>query len=112
MTQNNLGIALAALGMRDPGSTYLEEAVTVYRAALTERTRERVPLDWAVTQNNLGIALQTLGEREGGTLRLEAAVAAYKAALSAKPYFGDTVGAALAQVEALLAERSKAATTR
>jgi tetratricopeptide (TPR) repeat protein len=48
---------------------------------LKERTRERVPLDWAVTQINLGNALQTLGERESGTIRLERAVAAYRAAL-------------------------------
>ena len=46
-----------------------------------ERTRERVPLDWAMTQNNLGTALWTLGEREAGTARLEEAVAAYRAAL-------------------------------
>ena len=36
-----------------------------YRAALEERTRDRVPLDWAMTQNNLGTALETLGERDG-----------------------------------------------
>ncbi len=30
---------------------------TAYRDALKERTRERVPLDWAMTQNNLGNAL-------------------------------------------------------
>ncbi len=38
-----------------------------YHAALEERTRERVPLDWAATQINLGNALATLGERESGT---------------------------------------------
>jgi tetratricopeptide (TPR) repeat protein len=59
----------------------LGQAVAAYRAALEERTRERVPLDWAMTQNNLGNALFTLGEREGGTARLEQALAAYRAAL-------------------------------
>jgi len=49
-------------------------------AALEERTRERVPLQWAATQYNLGIALETLGERESGTASLEAAVEAYRAA--------------------------------
>jgi hypothetical protein len=44
-------------------------------------TRERVPLDWAMTQNNLGGALLRLGERESGTARLEEAVAAFRAAL-------------------------------
>jgi hypothetical protein len=31
-----------------------------YREALQEITRERAPLDWALTQNDLGIALSTL----------------------------------------------------
>jgi tetratricopeptide (TPR) repeat protein len=81
MTQNNLGGALTTLGERESGTARLEEAVAAYRAALEERTRERVPLQWAMTQNNLGNALETLGERESGTARLEEAVAAYRAAL-------------------------------
>ena len=56
-------------------------AIAAYRAALEQRTRERVPLDWAMTQNNLGNALLALGERESGTARLTEAVAAYRAAL-------------------------------
>jgi tetratricopeptide (TPR) repeat protein len=44
-------------------------------------TRERVPLNWAMTQNNLGNALASLGERESGTARLEQAVTAYEEAL-------------------------------
>jgi tetratricopeptide (TPR) repeat protein len=78
---NDLGISLGSLGERETGTGRLEEAVAAYRAALEERTRERVPLDWARTQMNLGIALWTLGERETGTGRLEEAVAAYRAAL-------------------------------
>jgi hypothetical protein len=35
--------------------------VAAYRVALEVRTREGVPLDWAMTRNNLGNALQTLG---------------------------------------------------
>ncbi len=81
MTQNNLGNALRTLGARESGTARLEEAVAAYRAALEERTRERVPLDWATTQNNLGAARERLGERESGTARLEEAVAAYRAAL-------------------------------
>ena len=42
-TQTNLGDALTALGERDIGTARLEEAVAAYRAALEERTRERVP---------------------------------------------------------------------
>ena len=55
--------------------------MAAYRAALEERTRERLPLDWAMTQNNLGNALSTLGGRESGTERLLEAVAAFKLAL-------------------------------
>ena len=40
---------------RESGTARLEEAVAAFRAALEERTRERVPLDWAMTQNNLGL---------------------------------------------------------
>ena len=47
MTQNNLGNALSMLGERESGTARLEEAVTAYRAALEEWTRERVPLDCA-----------------------------------------------------------------
>ena len=43
---------------------HLEQAIAAYRAALQERTRERVPLDWATTQNNLGNVLLVLGKRE------------------------------------------------
>ncbi len=76
-----LGNALSTLGSRESGTARLEEAVVAYRAALEEMTRERVPLDWAMTQNNLGNALWSLGERESGTARLEEAVSAYRAAL-------------------------------
>src|SRR5208337_4551330 len=54
--------------------------------ALEERTRERVPLDWAMTQNHLGNALERLGERESGTARLEEGVAAFRAALQEQPH--------------------------
>ena len=61
-----LGNALSTLGERESDTARLEQAVEAYRAALQEGTRERVPLDWAMTQNNLGDALRVLGEREIG----------------------------------------------
>ena len=73
--------SLYALGEQRGENAPLEEAVSAYRAALEERTRERVPLDWAGTQSNLGNALQILGEREGETTRLEEAVTVFRAAL-------------------------------
>jgi tetratricopeptide (TPR) repeat protein len=81
MALNDLGVALEELGERESGVEKLKEAVAAYRAALKKRTRDRVPLDWAMTQNNLGNALAVLGERESGTARLEEAAEAYRAAL-------------------------------
>jgi hypothetical protein len=54
---NDLGVSLAELGERQSGREKLAEAVASDRAALEERKRERVPLDWAESQNNLGSAL-------------------------------------------------------
>jgi tetratricopeptide (TPR) repeat protein len=79
--RHDLGKAFMTLGERDSGTARLEEAVAVYRAALQQRTRERILLDWTLTQNNLGRALQTLGGRDSGTARLEEAVAVYRATL-------------------------------
>ena len=68
------------------GNLYSAQLFAAFRAALTERTQESLPLQWATTQNNLGAALMILGERESGRdqsiRRLEAAVAAYRAALT------------------------------
>ena len=81
LARDDLGNALRVLGERESGTARLEEAVVAFRAALEERPRERVPLNWALAQNNLGNVLQALGLRESGTARLEEAVAAYRAAL-------------------------------
>jgi tetratricopeptide (TPR) repeat protein len=76
-----LGLALETIGAQAGDNNALTEAVAAYRAALEERTRARVPLDWAATQNGLGLALFRLGERGGGTARLEEAIAAFREAL-------------------------------
>ena len=78
---NGLGAALATIGGRESSTARLEQAVAAYEAALKEWTRDKVPLDWAITQNNLGTALRTLGERERGNARLEEAVEAHEDAL-------------------------------
>ena len=72
------------LGAREGGTARLDEAVAAYRAALGEWTRERVPLDWAMTQNNLGLALQEFGDRESGTARLGACPSNAKVELRAQ----------------------------
>ena len=40
------------LGRRESGTAHLEEAINAYRGALQEATRERVPLQWAMTQTS------------------------------------------------------------
>ena len=55
----------STLGERESGTARLEEAVTAYRAALKEYTRERVPLQWAITQNNLAGVFEALFDRTG-----------------------------------------------
>jgi hypothetical protein len=62
--QNNLACALAGLGERESGTARLEEAAEAFRAALEEQTRDRVPLDWAMTEAGLGSALLARGESE------------------------------------------------
>jgi hypothetical protein len=62
--QSNLGFALWRIGERESGTARLEEAVEAFRAALTERTRERVPEQWTATQNNLSAALKLLEDRK------------------------------------------------
>jgi tetratricopeptide (TPR) repeat protein len=78
---NMFGAALQALGARESATARLTEAVAAYREALQERTRARVPLDWAMIQMNLGNSLKSLGERESGTEGLTEAVVAFREAL-------------------------------
>jgi hypothetical protein len=78
----NLGNALARLGEREATTARLEEAVSAFRLALLEWTRERVPLQWAQTQMSLGAVLSVLGEHETGTARLVEAVTAWDLCLA------------------------------
>jgi tetratricopeptide (TPR) repeat protein len=87
--KNNLGCSLGVLGAREiarlgeqeRGRKHLEEAVTTYNEALQERTRERVPLEWAETKSNLCADLRVLGATESGTKHIEEAVKACEEAL-------------------------------
>ena len=77
-----LGNALWALGEREAGTEYLQEAVRAYRAALPHYTRAHAPRKWATTQINLGSTLATLGDRRAQGDHLEQAIDAFNAALT------------------------------
>jgi len=81
MTQMDLGIALQTLGARESGTARLEQALEAYQAALEERTRERVPLDWAWTQENIGLAYCALAEKSKDQETLLRGIASIKASL-------------------------------
>ena len=70
-----VGAALRPLGERESRTARLEEAVAAFRAALEERTRERVPLDWAMTPGRMGVAIVTTAEGTGELAVAEAALA-------------------------------------
>jgi len=58
---------------RRAGAMNGNDAINAYREALKERTRERVPVQWAVTQSDIGVALAKLGACERGTERIKEA---------------------------------------
>ena len=94
---NSIGVSLWTLGQREQSTVRLKAAVLVYEAALIERTKISLPLEWAKTQNNLGNTLHALGDREEGTSYLEAAVTAFSAALSERTREHDPIGWARVQ---------------
>ena len=49
-----LADALSTVGEQTGTPKPLVEATSLYKTVLAHNTRERVPLDWAMTQNNLG----------------------------------------------------------
>lgn len=83
VVQNNLAVALGALGILEPNSSHLLEAVDILSDLLKRWvSRDQLPMVWACAQNNLGNALVTQGERESGTEKLQEAAEAYRAALN------------------------------
>jgi tetratricopeptide (TPR) repeat protein len=63
------------------GTARLEKAIAAYRSALEERTRERVPLQWAMTQVNLAEALTAFADKINDIKLAADAIAALNAAL-------------------------------
>jgi hypothetical protein len=75
----NLGVVLETLGERESGTARLDEAVSAFREALQENTRERVPLEWAKVTGNQGDAL-LLAEWRGDVEMAQLAVRQIEAA--------------------------------
>ena len=63
--QNDLGLTLWRLGESEDGTARSKEAVLAFQAALQERSRDRAPIQWAMTQCALGFPLARIAEREG-----------------------------------------------
>ena len=80
--EDNLGAALTNVG-EFGFATYLDEAVTVFRAALREPGSLRDPVFSAVVQTNMGVALHELGVARNDKALLHRAAAEYRSALSA-----------------------------
>jgi tetratricopeptide (TPR) repeat protein len=92
-----LGDSLSLLGREAQRSGPLHEAIAAYREALLYFSRDRYPLDWAMTQNNLGNALANLGLWESGTAHTKEAIAAYREALTVNTRERDRMDWARAQ---------------
>ena len=72
--QTALGTVLWYMENEKGDAVLLEEAVMAYRAALTEYTQDRVPLDWARALGNEGVALLTLAGRTDDPARARQAL--------------------------------------
>ncbi len=77
--QNYLGSVLRRLGQSDVNR--LEEAIVVYKDALSHTSPKAEPLGWGALQNNMGIALHLLGKYRADEPLLRQAVAAQRISL-------------------------------
>lgn len=93
--QNYLGGVLRALGQSSIDS--LEEAVAIYKDALSHTSPDAVPLGWASLQNNMGIALHQLGKYRADESLLRQAASAQRSALKNAPRELDSTEWALHQ---------------
>jgi exonuclease VII small subunit len=68
---------------RESGTARLEEAVSEFREALKERTRGRVPLDWAMSTGDQGVAIMYLADRKMDVAMARVALGLIEAAFEA-----------------------------
>jgi hypothetical protein len=82
--QHNLALVYASRTVGEKADN-MEKAIAAYEAALTVRTREALPHEWAQTQNNLGlIYLDRI--RDDRSDNLEKAIGCLGAALTVRTY--------------------------
>jgi hypothetical protein len=74
-TQNNLGNALKTMGERESGTAGLEDTIAAHRAALEEYTRDRAPLQWAMSTGNQGIAFMLIADQLDDATKAQSAIA-------------------------------------
>jgi tetratricopeptide (TPR) repeat protein len=109
---NDLGTALKTLGARDSGTERLEQAVEAFQQALKEYTRDRVPLDRAMTQYNWAITELTLFEKTAQAAHLDRAqdllrTAAAEFAAAGASHYVDMAAGLQAKIDAARAVRSR-----
>ena len=80
MTQNNLGVIYVRRISSDSADN-LEKAIASFEKALQVRTREALPINWAMTQMNLGTAYHSRISGSDRTENSEKAIKAYEQAL-------------------------------
>ena len=96
---------MKTLGARDSGTDRLEQAVEAFQQALKERTRDRVPLDWAMTQYNLALTYLTMFEKTAQAAHLDRAqdllrTAAAEFAAAGASHYVDAVARLQAKIDA------------
>jgi tetratricopeptide (TPR) repeat protein len=81
MVYGTLGNIYNKLALYRDRAENCEKAIKAYEEALTVRTLDRFPMDYATTQNNLGAAYSTLAEVKEKPENCEKAITAYEEAL-------------------------------
>jgi tetratricopeptide (TPR) repeat protein len=79
---------------RESGTAKLEEAVAAHRDALKEMTRERAPLQWAMSFGNQGVVLVLLAQRRRDAAMAETALSQINEAFETMRDGGDARQAA------------------
>jgi hypothetical protein len=92
---NNLGNVHLRLAGRGGAPGKSEETAVAFREALKERTRERVPLDWATSLGAQGFALMTIAERHQDAGMAERALVQVNTAFEMLRDGGNMQGAAM-----------------